>query len=343
MTPIIGFAGYSGSGKTTLLEKLIPLLKQQGLRIALVKHSHHNIDPDKPGKDSYRLRHAGCNQTLLATKSRHMLYFEYTDPERDEPALAECLAQLDHDQLDLVLVEGFRDETFPKIEIHRPAYGKPFLYSNDEHIIAFTTDEIVQAQQHCKLPILDLNQPQDIADFILFWLDSSETKQHFCPSCGEARLAFQPPKVFRCNACDFTYFHNAAAAVLAGICYKDEILVATRAREPGKGMLDLPGGFVDPDESLEQALTRELQEELDFTVGDAKYISSYPNTYHYKDIEYKTCDTFFVVTLDEKPVLKARDDVEKVEWIRLQDIELNNFAFNSAKQAIQRLKDQAIT
>jgi molybdopterin-guanine dinucleotide biosynthesis protein MobB len=169
MTPIIGFAGYSGSGKTTLLEKLIPLLKQQGLRIGLVKHSHHHIDPDKPGKDSYRLRHAGCDQTLLATKSRHMLYFEYTEPERDEPVLAECLAQLDHDQLDLVLVEGFRDEVFPKIEIHRPIYGKPLLYPNDRHIIAFATDDHAHAQQHCNLPLLDLNTPAEIARFILAW------------------------------------------------------------------------------------------------------------------------------------------------------------------------------
>ncbi|MCG7587497.1 molybdopterin-guanine dinucleotide biosynthesis protein B, partial [Photobacterium sp. OFAV2-7] len=98
MTPIIGFAGYSGSGKTTLLEQLIPLLKQQGLRIGLVKHSHHSIDPDTPGKDSYRLRHAGCAQTLMATKERHMLYFEYPEPDREEPQLQACLQQLDHSQ-----------------------------------------------------------------------------------------------------------------------------------------------------------------------------------------------------------------------------------------------------
>ncbi|MGF1756753.1 molybdopterin-guanine dinucleotide biosynthesis protein B [Photobacterium sagamiensis] len=168
MTPIIGFAGYSGSGKTTLLEKLIPELKQHDLRIGLVKHSHHDIDPDVPGKDSYRLRHAGCAQTLLATKARHMLYFEYPDPERDEPKLAQCLNQLDHNQLDLVLVEGFRDNAFPKIEIHRPAYGKPLLYPNDPHIIAFATDS--EPPQNIPLPVLDLNQPHYIAEFIVQWL-----------------------------------------------------------------------------------------------------------------------------------------------------------------------------
>ncbi|MCQ1057968.1 molybdopterin-guanine dinucleotide biosynthesis protein B [Photobacterium sp. DNB23_23_1] len=168
MAPIIGFAGYSGSGKTTLLEKLIPLLKSNGLRIGLVKHSHHSIDPDKPGKDSYRLRHAGCSQTLLATKERHMLYFEYPEPEREEPQLDECLSQLDHSQLDLILVEGFRDQPIAKIEVHRPSYGKPLFYPNDENIIAFASDQ--PAPEGCQLPYLDLNTPQNIADFIFRWL-----------------------------------------------------------------------------------------------------------------------------------------------------------------------------
>jgi len=168
MTPIIGFAGYSGSGKTTLLEQLIPLLKQQGLRIGLLKHSHHSIDPDTPGKDSYRLRHAGCAQTLMATKERHMLYFEYPESEREEPELHACLKQFDHSQLDLVLVEGFRDETFTKIEVHRPSYGKPLLYPNDSNIIAFVTDG--DCPQGCKLPQLDLNQPAVVASFIVDWL-----------------------------------------------------------------------------------------------------------------------------------------------------------------------------
>ena len=168
MTPIIGFAGYSGSGKTTLLEQLIPLLKQQGLRIGLVKHSHHCIDPDTPGKDSYRLRHAGCAQTLMATKERHMLYFEYPEEEREEPELQACLQQLDHSQLDLVLVEGFRDEKFTKIEIHRPSYGKPLLYPNDGGIIAFATDG--NKPEGCTLPLLNINHPEEIAKFVVSWL-----------------------------------------------------------------------------------------------------------------------------------------------------------------------------
>ncbi|GHA60858.1 hypothetical protein GCM10007086_38360 [Photobacterium aphoticum] len=175
ISPFIGFAGFSGSGKTTLLERVIPLLKQQGLRIALVKHSHHDIEPDKPGKDSYRLRHAGSCQTLLATRNRHMLYFEYTEP-RDEPTLAECLAQLDHTQLDVILVEGFRDEPFTKIEVHRPAYGKPVLYPHDTHIIAVASDETLP---NCPLPQLDLNQPESIAAFVVDWLAANKGDSSF--------------------------------------------------------------------------------------------------------------------------------------------------------------------
>ncbi|MGF1726139.1 molybdopterin-guanine dinucleotide biosynthesis protein B [Photobacterium nomapromontoriensis] len=171
MTPILGFAGFSGAGKTTLLEQLIPQLKQHGLRIGLIKHSHHHIDPDKPGKDSYRLRHAGCDQTLLATKERHMLYFEYPQHDRDEPELQQCLSQLDHAHLDLVLVEGFRDEAFPKIEIHRPSYGKPLLYTQDSDIIAFASDEPAPAD--CPLMWLDLNKPDTVARFILVWLNAA--------------------------------------------------------------------------------------------------------------------------------------------------------------------------
>lgn len=171
-TPILGFAGYSGSGKTTLLEQLIPLLRQQGLRLGLLKHSHHDIEPDTPGKDSYRLRHAGCSQTLLATKARHMLYFEYPEEERQDPELNHCLSQLDHSKLDLILIEGFREQPFPKIEIHRPSYQKPLLFPQDTSIFAFASDE--PAPEYCQLPQLDLNQPAHISQFILDWLDKQK-------------------------------------------------------------------------------------------------------------------------------------------------------------------------
>ena len=181
-TPLLGFAGFSGSGKTTLLERVITQLKQHGLRIALIKHSHHDIEPDKPGKDSYRLRHAGACQTLLATRGRHMLYFEYPEP-REEPSLAQCVAQLDHSQLDVILVEGFRDEAIAKIEVHRPSYGKPRLHLTDAHIIAVASDVDLA---DCALPQLDLNQPDTVTAFIVSWL-AAETKASSLPHCVSMR------------------------------------------------------------------------------------------------------------------------------------------------------------
>lgn len=170
MTPVIGFAGFSGSGKTTLIEQVIPYLKQHGLRVGLLKHSHHDVEPDTPGKDSYRLRHAGSDQLLLATPHRHILFFEYPDDEDREPALEDCLEQLDHSRLDIVLVEGFRDQPITKIEIHRPDYGKPLLYRKDTDIVAIATSE--PGDTH-PIPVLDLNQPASVAAFIMTWLESA--------------------------------------------------------------------------------------------------------------------------------------------------------------------------
>ncbi|GAB6260087.1 molybdopterin-guanine dinucleotide biosynthesis protein B [Photobacterium sp. R1] len=167
MVPVIGFAGFSGSGKTTLIEQIIPCLKAHGLRVGLLKHSHHDVEPDTPGKDSYRLRHAGSDQLLLATPHRNILFFEYPEPAQREPELVACLQQLDQCQLDIILVEGFRDQPIAKIEIHRPDYGKPLLYPQDHHIIALATCEPNEVHP---LPVLDLNQPQTIADFIVKWM-----------------------------------------------------------------------------------------------------------------------------------------------------------------------------
>ncbi|PKF51088.1 molybdopterin-guanine dinucleotide biosynthesis protein B [Enterovibrio nigricans] len=180
LTPVIGFAGFSGSGKTTLLEQVIPQIKARGLRVGVLKHSHHTIEPDPPTKDSYRLRYAGSDQLLLATAQRHMLFFEYHDVENREPALTECLAQLDHSRLDVILVEGFRDATLTKIEVHRPSYGKPLLCQIDNNIVALATDGAVEMHQRNEMNIetLDLNQPTHVAQFILHWLEhgSKRTK-----------------------------------------------------------------------------------------------------------------------------------------------------------------------
>lgn len=165
--PVIGFAAYSGTGKTTLLVKLLPLMKLQGLRVAMIKHTHHDFDVDKPGKDSYELRKAGANQVLLASDKRSALLTEYE--EQAEPKIGELIRKLDYENLDLVMVEGFRHLSFPKIELHRPATGKPLLFPEDKSIIAVAADESLATGG---LPLLNINAPEEVAGFINRWLDT---------------------------------------------------------------------------------------------------------------------------------------------------------------------------
>lgn len=160
--PVLGFAAASGTGKTTLLIKLIPVLKQNGLRIGLIKHSHHDFEIDRPGKDSFRLREAGASPVMLVSRYRRAMITEFT-PEK-EPRLDDQLKQFDPSELDLILVEGFKTEKFPKIELHRAALNKPLLYPNDPDIIAIATDVALETPVYLKQ--LDLNQPEMIAVFI---------------------------------------------------------------------------------------------------------------------------------------------------------------------------------
>ncbi len=167
--PVIGFAAYSGTGKTTLLRQLIPALKARGWRPALIKHSHHDFEIDIPGKDSYELRKAGADQVMLASRQRRALIVETPELERD-PVLAELLPLIDPARADVVLVEGFRHEAFPKIELHRPALGKPLLFPQDPHIIAVASDGPLPVET--RLPVLDLNSVAQITDFLVEFLRS---------------------------------------------------------------------------------------------------------------------------------------------------------------------------
>ena len=161
--PIIGIAAYSGSGKTTLLTRLIPLFSDVGIRIGVVKHTHHRFDIDRPGKDSYRLREAGADQILLGSRHRLALLMEQQQ-QRAEPCLNQLLGMLDQSRLDLILVEGFKHETFPKLELNRHATGKPLMFPDDPSIIALITD--APGSGGGQLPELDLNQPRQVFDFI---------------------------------------------------------------------------------------------------------------------------------------------------------------------------------
>ena len=156
---VFGLAGYSNSGKTTLLEKLIPVFVARGLRVATIKQTHHEVDLEQPGKDTWRHRAAGASEVLLTSSARWALLHELSDEA--EPSLAEHVQRLS--PCDLVLVEGFKREAIPKLEIHRPANAKPLLYPQDRHIIAIASDVAIETP----LPTFDLDNPVAIADFIL--------------------------------------------------------------------------------------------------------------------------------------------------------------------------------
>lgn len=156
---VFGFAGWSGSGKTTLIEKLIPRFTRRGLRVSLIKHAHHTFDVDKAGKDSYRHRHAGASEVLVTSSQRWVLMHELRGTP--EPSFEE---QLKHfSACDLVIVEGFKFQPIPKLEVHRAGTDAALLHPNDANIVAVATDAKVET----KLPLLDLNNDESIADFIL--------------------------------------------------------------------------------------------------------------------------------------------------------------------------------
>lgn len=163
LVPILGFAASSGTGKTSLLTQLIPLLKQHNIRVGLIKHSHHNFQIDKPGKDSFRLREAGATPVLLVSSRRRAMMTEFAQPQ--EPRLNEQLSYFDQSCLDLILVEVFKKENFPKIELHRPSLGNALLYPNDRSIIAIASDQALALEG--EITRLDLNNIAQIATFIV--------------------------------------------------------------------------------------------------------------------------------------------------------------------------------
>ena len=174
--PILGFAAFSGTGKTTLLTQLIPLLQTHSLRVGLIKHSHHNFEIDHPGKDSYRLRKAGASQIMMVSRYRRAVITEF--PEAIEPHLFDQLPYFDQSRVDIILVEGFKREHFPKIELHRPSLNKPLLFPNDDAIIAIARD--APLSDPVPIPQLDLNRPDEIAAFILDWFLTHEEHRHLC-------------------------------------------------------------------------------------------------------------------------------------------------------------------
>ncbi len=160
---VLGVVGWSGSGKTTLLEYLVARLSERGLRVNVVKHSHHDILLEPPHKDSARLRMAGAAEVMIASPFRVAVMRELRGEA--EPSLAGHLARLS--PADLTLVEGYKWESMPKLEVHRPALGQPALYPNDPHIVAVASDAARPEGIDAQLAWLDLNRPADV----LAWLN----------------------------------------------------------------------------------------------------------------------------------------------------------------------------
>ncbi|WP_250209582.1 molybdopterin-guanine dinucleotide biosynthesis protein MobB [Morganella morganii] len=164
--PLLAVTAYSGTGKTTLLKKLIPQLRESGLRIGLVKHTHHDMDVDTPGKDSYELRKAGAYQTLVVSQERFALMTE--TPDGAEPDLMQLAGRFDTRELDLILVEGFKGESVPKIALFRDVTDRPYQTLLDKFVIAFASDK---PRQDVTVPQLDINNITAIRDFIVSWLE----------------------------------------------------------------------------------------------------------------------------------------------------------------------------
>jgi molybdopterin-guanine dinucleotide biosynthesis protein B len=157
---VFGLAGWSGSGKTTLLTRLLPALVGLGVTVSTVKHAHHSFDIDQPGKDSYRHREAGAREVMIASARRWALIHEHRDDA--EAPLAALVAKMS--PVDLLLVEGFKRERHPKLEVYRQAVGKPLLCPEDPDIVAVASDVRLD---DLRLPRLEIDDVVAIAAFIL--------------------------------------------------------------------------------------------------------------------------------------------------------------------------------
>tara|TARA_B100000676_G_C17986731_1_gene792351 strand:+ start:21 stop:539 length:519 start_codon:yes stop_codon:yes gene_type:complete len=163
---IIGFAAFSGTGKTTLIKKIVSILSKKKYTVSVIKHAHHNFDLDQPGKDSYEIRKSGAENILISSEKRWALIHE--NKNNQELSLEDLLNILGNIDSDIILVEGFKKENFPKIELYRKEIGKDILFYNDKNIVAFATDVDINIEQNIEK--LDINDPQQIVDYIIKFL-----------------------------------------------------------------------------------------------------------------------------------------------------------------------------
>jgi NADH pyrophosphatase NudC (nudix superfamily) len=159
----------------------------------------------------------------------------------------------------------------------------------------------------------------------------------FCPSCASTHFEFPENRRFSCNDCGFTYYHNIAAAVAIVFIFEDKVLFTVRNVDPDKGKWDLPGGFIDPNETAEAAACREIKEELgiEISTSDLKYISTSPNNYLYKNVPYRTMDIFYECELPSNVIkIEAEDEILELIWAKRSEIDLNQIGFVSIRKVI---------
>ncbi len=162
-------------------------------------------------------------------------------------------------------------------------------------------------------------------------------KFKYCPICGSSHFEINNVKSKKCKDCGFSYYLNASSATVALITNdQDELLVVRRKNDPGKGMLDLPGGFIDMDETGEEGMAREVKEETSLDATGVTYLFSYPNTYLYSGFMVHTLDMFFRVKVKDLSHIKAMDDAAAYYWIPLSEIDIDKFAFESTQKGISR-------
>lgn len=162
----------------------------------------------------------------------------------------------------------------------------------------------------------------------------------FCPRCGGRSLQQREDRAVRCAQCGFLFFFNAATAVGAFIFYQGSLILSVRANEPAKGKLDLPGGFVEFDEGAEEAMRREIHEELNIGVENLQYLTSAPNDYLYAGVRYKVCDVFYTCQAPDISQIRAQDDVEAFTLIEPARLSVEDLAFPSVRTAFRRLCEQ---
>ena len=184
---------------------------------------------------------------------------------------------------------------------------------------------------HDAIPLRDELELEMILNTSTMHVSKNNEIFNRCPHCGASEMCFDGIKKLYCRACSFTFFHNAAAAVAAVLEYGEQIVLIKRSKEPGKGKLDLPGGFVDPDEGAEEAVRREVKEELGIDLGALTYLGSYPNTYEYKDVTYKTCDLFFSSRIDALPTVFDKTEIEELVLAQPSEVSIEKIAFESSK------------